>query len=604
MAMFKALFFSILGLLSYSGIAQVSNPRLSDPQLKQVLKGNYNPQNFAQGSTAQPDIIACNLVNTVHPDSLWLRLKELTSFDTRHTYSDTVSANFGIGAARRWVYSYFAGLSSRRQNRLLPGYLDFDIDASNTCGALPATRNVLAVLPGRDPSAGSVLIQAHMDSRCAGPCDSICSAPGADDNASGTALVMELARTMSRYDYRRTLIFMLTTGEEQGLLGATAFSEYRNTEQIDLHAVLNNDIVGGTICGATASPPGCSPAGAIDSTHLRLYSIPVSRSFPHQGLARTVATLYREKIAPAVRVPMNLELIDQADRGGRGGDHLAFRNGTRAIRFSSAHEHGNGNPSGTPGYQDHQHTGDDRLGEDTDGDNLLDSFYVDRNYLARNAVINATSATWLAQGPQAPQFRLDHTANGPQVTITGDTSGPFRLAVSNFSGGAEYDALYRFQKASFLVPGVQSGNAYLVSVARLDSQQVMGPFSADERLIPSLSTSAAPQDSLELSIPCAALGQAERLEGASLDQGLQLLPMSPNPAREKATFHVLSNHRKDNLKGTLRLIDLQGHLLWERSVSLRYGQNQWEYIPKNSGLKFLQLWHRGELVGAQKVIFH
>lgn len=601
--MAKALFVFFLGLWSYSGIAQVSNPRLSNPQLRQVLQGNYNPQNFAQGATAQPDIIACNLVNTIHPDSLWLRLQELTSFDTRHTYSDTVSANFGIGAARRWIYSYFSRLSSRRQNRLLSGYLDFDIEASNSCGPLPATRNVLAVLPGRDSTAGAVLIQAHMDSRCAAPCDSNCSAPGADDNASGTALVMELARSMSKYDYPRTLIFMLTTGEEQGLLGATAFSNYRISQQIDLHAVLNNDIVGGTICGATASPPGCSPAGAIDSTHLRLYSIPVSRSFPHQGLARTVATLYQEKIAPAVNVPMNLELIDQPDRGGRGGDHLAFRNGTRAIRFSSAHEHGNGNPLGTPGYQDHQHTGNDQLGVDTDGDNLLDSFYVDRNYLARNAIINATSASWLAHGPKAPEFRIDHTANGPRVTITGDTSGSFRLAVANFNGGANYDALYRFQNSSFLVPGVQSGNAYLISVARLDSQQVMGPFSTDQRLLPSTSTSAANEDSLDLSIPCSTLGHMEPVRRISWNRHLQLLPVSPNPVKEKARFRLLSKKRNPDLRGTLRLIDLQGRLIWEKSVSLHYGMNQWDYFPQNSGLQFLQFWHRGALVGTQKVIF-
>lgn len=595
-----------VGLLLSSGLsAQVDSIQLSNPALRNVLKGNYTPGTYPAGAAAgQPDVIACNVVNEVSPDSLWYFLQVLTSYGTRHTFSDTTSANVGIGAARRYIKSYFDGLARRRQNRLLTGYLTFDI-TRNTCGTLENTRNVMAVLPGSDPQAGAVLIQAHMDSRCADVCDSLCLAPGADDNGSGTVLVMELARTLSRYQFPRTLIFMLTTGEEQGLLGATAFADYVSAENIPLHAVLNNDIVGGTICGNTASPPGCSPGGSIDSTHVRIYSNPFSRQLPHQGLAKTIVMLYREKIKPVLSVPMHIDLMNQEDRTGRGGDHQAFRQVTRNVRFTSAHEHGNGNPLGTPNYQDHQHTSDDVLGVNLNADPALDSFFVDRNYLARNAIINATSATWLAYGPQAPTFTHQTTSQGTLITITGNKSShqAYRVGVKDFSG-APYDHRYHFTTDSFLIPGLSSGLTYKVGIAAVDTQGITGPFSMDIQVTAGTSGPSRPEDSLRYTVPCAQINLPERHLGR-LATGLRLGSLHPNPARTAVEIPVLVEKRR--LEGHLSLLvtDMNGKPLWQQQLPARYGRHSVRYTPETgAGFYLVQLRYQGRVVAVKKLLLH
>ncbi len=140
----------------------------------------------------------------------------MSGFFNRNTSSDTISNTTGMGAARRWAYSKFNEYSFANQNRLLPCYLQFTY---STCG-VSQHRNVMAVLPAIDTVDKSIIIiEGHLDSRCANVCDTTSKAEGIEDNASGAALVLELARVMSHYSYHNTIIFMLTTGEEQGLYG-------------------------------------------------------------------------------------------------------------------------------------------------------------------------------------------------------------------------------------------------------------------------------------------------------------------------------------------------------------------------------------------------
>jgi Zn-dependent M28 family amino/carboxypeptidase len=120
-------------------------------------------------------------------------------------------------------------------------------------------KNVLGVLPGTDKDNHQlIIIEGHFDSRCAGRCNIDCVAQGIEDNASGTALVIELARVMSKYTYKNTFVFMATTGEEQGLNGAEAFANYAVNKNISIEGVFNNDVIGGIICGKTSSEPSFS----------------------------------------------------------------------------------------------------------------------------------------------------------------------------------------------------------------------------------------------------------------------------------------------------------------------------------------------------------
>lgn len=590
-----------LGLIfgSYGLSAQVSSA-----EMLQVLQGNYDPNQYAASQVIRgTEQISCEVLSLVSADSIHHNLEILSNFGTRHTWSDTVSNTRGIGAARRWIRSKFQGYSSANEGRLLSGYFTFDI-TNNTCGPLFGTKNVLGVLPGADTSDKSViLLMAHMDSRCEGRCDTACLAPGSDDNGSGTILVMELARILSRYTFDHTVVFMLTQGEEQGLLGARAFSDYCVNNGISIKGVLNNDIVGGVICGQTASPPGCSPAGDIDSLRVRMYANPLSDRNEIQGYARGVKLNYEEKILP--HMPQNhiIELVDQEDRSGRGGDHIAFReNDFLNLRFSSAHEHGNGNPLGTPNYQDHQHTSNDIIGEDFDNDGEIDSFYVDMNYLARNAMINGTAAAMLASAPATPQWSLKREATGLRVEIEdANLAFAYRVGVKGF-GGSEYDSIYRFQGSSFLVPSQQANQIYMVGVAALDSNGLMSPFSQDQRGTAQANTPAAAVDNLPFTYNCGTVSLQE-YQAPRRDLGIQLLDPRPNPTQDRAQLLIWVKDRSWEGPAEIVFSDYQGRELYREALDLKFGDQSIDYQHRGQkGLFYYWIEQGGKYSEAQRLL--
>ena len=247
------LILSILSILILSvGFSQL-NIHSTNITAEQILKGEYDPADYSAVAVIDdPDLIVQGINSAISADSLKSYLIQLSSFVNRNTGSDTISATQGIGAARRWAHDKFEEFSALHDNRLFTSYLQFD---QLICDQ-GQHRNVFAVLPGTDVANHQVIvIEAHLDSRCASACDIECEAHGMEDNGSGSALVIELARVMSHFTYKNTFVFMLTTGEEQGLYGANAFSQYAKDENIPIKAVLNNDVIGGVICGETSSAP-------------------------------------------------------------------------------------------------------------------------------------------------------------------------------------------------------------------------------------------------------------------------------------------------------------------------------------------------------------
>lgn len=286
------------------------------------MLGNYSGADYQPATSAPvwPEVIAADLQAAISPDSLKAYILKLASFKTRNSGSDTVSATEGFGAARRWAYQKFAEISAANDGRLIPSYLQFDLDI---CG-VGQHRNIFAVLPGSVPGSGVVLVEGHMDSRCDVLCNVTCLAEGVEDNATGTALVLESARILSKYQFENTIVFLITTAEEQGLLGADAFATYVMQKNIPLRAVLNNDVIGGVLCGQTSSPPSCPGLDHVDSTSVRLFSAGGFNS-RHKQLARFIKLEYEENMLPFAEVPMNVRIMSQEDRTGRGGDHIPFR---------------------------------------------------------------------------------------------------------------------------------------------------------------------------------------------------------------------------------------------------------------------------------------
>ncbi|HWP98971.1 MAG TPA: M20/M25/M40 family metallo-hydrolase, partial [Vicinamibacterales bacterium] len=315
-----------------------------------------------------------SIVGAVSEERLQALLRRLVAFGTRHTLSSTDSPERGIGAARQWIHGELARSSPRLRvafdaHRLAPQgeRVPREVDV----------RNVVAVLPGR--SARRVYVTAHYDSLArrprtpgspaaaeSGRASFDDPAPGANDDGSGTVLVMELARVFAQsgVEFEATLVFAAFAGEEQGLLGARAHARAAAAAGVPIEAVFNNDIVGNSRRGD----------GVPDGGRVRVFSEGPEDS-PSRQLARFIRR-WAARYVPGHAV----ELVARHDRFGRGGDHLAFNeHGYAAVRLTEAAED----------YA-RQHTVEDTI----DG--------VDFAYLARNARVNAAAVAVLALAPPAP----------------------------------------------------------------------------------------------------------------------------------------------------------------------------------------------------------
>lgn len=570
----------ILCVLITPDISAQLSTFLTNPVMFDILKGNYDPDDYLPAFPVDdPYFISENLVNRISPDSMKATLLTLRTFHNRNTGSDTMAVDKGIGAARKWVLAQFDRYSTNQTGRLVTGYLQFDQDV---CG-MERHKNVLAVLPGRDGSDPScIIIEAHLDSRCADNCDINCLAEGMEDNGSGVALVLELARVMSSYVYDHTIVFMTVTGEEQGLVGSNAFADYAAAQLIPIKAVLNNDIVGGIICGETSSPPSCPGLNHIDSTQVRLFSFGGFNS-AHKALNRFIKLEYQEMIRPLAPVPMMLTIMSAEDRTGRGSDHIPFReNGYSAIRFTSANEHGNADVS-DPDYHDRQHTSEDILGLDTDGDEVIDTFFVDFNYLARNATINGNSAAMAALGPDRPSIKT-FGQDGDYLYIEIEDS----LDLNHYVVGLrvntnDFDTLYYItgsKSGVFELPSRQLN--IFVSAASIDNRGIESLFS-DEVL-------------------ARLTGTHEETANAN---GIELLQNRPNPFDESTIISFLVHGPASNHSARIVITDLNGHMIKEIAVEVKEGMNEVLYHHGYNmvGTFLYSLYIDDQMIATKKMVF-
>lgn len=526
----------------------------TNPVASTILSGNYDATQYAASDIIplDPAVLGMDLQARISADSLKSYLSHLSTYKNRNTGSDTISTINGIGAARRWVYAKFQDFSNAVDNRLVVSYFQFD-QAICTIGQ---HRNIVAILPGSDTANdGVVLVEGHIDSRCEVLCDTACIANGVEDNATGTALVMELARVMSKYQYPQTIVFMVTIGEEQGLLGAGAYALYAQQQNIPIRAVLNNDVIGGIICGKTSSPPSCPGLNDIDSTSVRLFSAG-SFNAKSKQLARFIKLQYKENILPAATVPMNVRIMSPEDRTGRGGDHIPFREkGYPAMRFTSANEHGDASV-GTF-YTDRQHSTRDVLGVDTDGNNMVDSFFVDFNYLQRNATINANAAAIAALGVPAPP---DFTGIRSGTTLivnfnpTLGTSESVRIALRTTSN--DWDTVYTVTGGSSAMVPCNPTGALFVSLARVNTAGAESLFGT-EKII----SISGVQD------------------GGSLEEkpNIQLFQNHPNPFDEATWISFWIEKLPDYQQASMLILDLQGKLIQKMPLTLKQGLNETLY---------------------------
>src|SRR6266498_710725 len=457
----KSLLVAVLLLTSgSSAIGQSKSRTGSAPQARKQPTQPRNPQ-------------IARLVSEIDARNIERTIRKLVSFGTRNTLSEQNYPNRGIGAARDWLYGEFEKIAAASGGRLTIEKQAFEQARAARVPQPTMLTNIVATLKGTQPESENRLyvVSGHYDSMCTSPTDAKCDAPGANDDASGTAAVLEMARVMAKYNFDATIIFMTVPGEEQGLLSATYFAEQAKQKNWDIDAMFTNDIVGNTLGGN----------GMRDRRTIRVFSEGVpsnetqadattrrSVGGENDSASRQLARFIHEiglRYVPA----MDVTMIYRRDRYGRGGDHIPFlERGYAAVRFTEPNEE----------YK-HQHQ-NVRVEKGVQYGDLPE--FVDFGYIANVARVNAASLSVLASAPARPKNVSILTAR-----LTNDTD--LRWDANKEPDLAGYEVVWRDTTApvwtnsrsvgnvtSYTIPGLSKDN-YFFGVRAIDKDGNRSPVS-------------------------------------------------------------------------------------------------------------------------------
>ena len=345
------------------------------------------PGNPAQ-PTEHPELHA--LATAPSEDELRATITALVGFGTRHTLSDTRSDRRGIGAARRWVKARFERIG-RDCGGCLQVVTPSQVFTGERAPRPVEVMDVVAIKRGSSDPDRVIVITGHLDSRVTDVMDATHDAPGANDDASGVAALIEAARLLSKQDNRATLVFAALSGEEQGLYGGKVLAAYAVAQGWRVEADLNNDIVGNSR----------GQNGVRDNTVVRVFSegtksneTPKQAAYrryhggevdsPSRNLAR-----YLDRLADTYLPDFDVHMVYRTDRYGRGGDQVPFlQAGFPAVRVSEGHE------DYTRQHQDLRSEGGIRYGDTIDG--------IDFRYLSRVTALNTIAMAALSRAPAPP----------------------------------------------------------------------------------------------------------------------------------------------------------------------------------------------------------
>ena len=361
------------------------------------------------------------VADAVSAEELKATITKLVGFGTRHTLSDTKSDKRGIGAARRWAQTYFAAISKD-----CGGCLEIVTPSQTFTGKRVPTptevMDVVAIQRGTDDPNRVVVITGHLDSRVTDVMNTTSDAPGANDDGSGTAVVIEAARVLSKHKFKATIVYGVLSGEEQGLYGGKVLADYAKQQGWQVETDLNNDIVGNTH----------GQDGVNDNTTVRVFSEGTKSvetaeqakdrryhggeiDSPSRNVARFMAD-----IADRELTNFRVRMVYRTDRYGRGGDQVPFLEaGYPAVRVTEAHE------NYTRQHQDLRSENGVRYGDTIDG--------VDFAYLAQVARLNALTLASLAGAPAPPAG----------VDIEGAVASDTTIHWQHVAGAAGYRVWWR-----------------------------------------------------------------------------------------------------------------------------------------------------------------
>ncbi|WP_454046015.1 M20/M25/M40 family metallo-hydrolase [Chryseobacterium sp. Marseille-Q8038] len=341
------------------------------------------------------DVEVKKYVTQVNEDSLKSYIGTLVSFGTRHTLSATDNPKQGIGAARNWVIKKFKDYAKNSGGRMEVYLQQEDIQPDGKrIDQTVNLGNAVAFLKGTDPNDKRIfLIGGHLDSRVTDVMNRTSAAPGANDDGSGVSAVIESARILSRSSFPASIIFVAFSGEEQSLLGSRQLAEKIKRENLQLEAVLNNDMIGNPKAGET---------GEVNTRTLRVFS----EGMPYKDLDKKAMTIrnlgfendsesrqlarYIKEITEQYVKGLEIKLIYRNDRFLRGGDHTSFvNNGFPSVRLTEYYEN-----------YDHQHQ-DIRVANNKQYGDLPE--FIDFKYLKKNIAANIAVLANLAKSTSKPE---------------------------------------------------------------------------------------------------------------------------------------------------------------------------------------------------------
>ncbi|WP_109259769.1 M28 family metallopeptidase [Hyphobacterium indicum] len=382
---------------------------------------------LAMAQTAPPsEVLAIHdVVADVSAERIGSDIQTLVDFGTRHTLSETESETRGIGAARRWIFAEFERISADCGGCLEVIYVSDTISGETRIPEPTEVVSVLAIQRGTLDPDRYVMMAGDIDSRVTDPLDGTSDSPGANDNASGVAGVMEAARVLSQHEFAGSIIYAALSGEEQGLFGGQIVAAHALEQGWRIKAVLNNDMIG-NIAGID---------GVIDNSTARIFSEgtratetpeeAITRRFqggevdsPSRNLARLI-----DRVADQYIPNLDTMLVYRLDRFRRGGHHRPFNEvGIPGVRIMEVHEH-----------YDRQHQ--DLRNED--GRHYGDTIeFVDFDYAAKLTSLNAAALAMMAGAPPFPANVEIEGAVSPDTTLR--WSAPDPDAAANLAGYRVY----------------------------------------------------------------------------------------------------------------------------------------------------------------------
>ena len=346
------------------------------------------------------------MLREVDPGRIQATVLRLTQFGTRHTASSQTDPVRGIGAATAWVFEQMQAIAATSSGRMTVQKQTFVQPVSSRIPVPTTITNVIATLKGTASPERFYVVTGHLDSRVTDVLDFTSDAPGADDDASGVAVVLELARLFATRQFAGTLVFATVAGEEQGLYGSTFMAAQMAAAGADVQGMFSNDIV-----GASQAWDGTRP----DPHTLRLFAEGVPTAVTptqialmqavggeNDGVSRQLARFVGE-VAPSDLTDMNIRVIWRRDRYLRASDHVSFQGqGYPAARFTEPRENFN---------HEHQNT------QVVNGVQLGDLIqFVDFDYIARVARVNGATLWSLATAPGTPKNVLIHATAPPNFS--------------------------------------------------------------------------------------------------------------------------------------------------------------------------------------------